>query len=107
MRGGTLPGSMMGTSAGPGTAMGRLSASAPGPRVSPARATALGSQVPAGASINRAARTITVTTMNVNLIVLAGPSMPAESFRIAGMTDPAISVPAGAARQHRTNQRRR
>jgi len=57
---------------------------------------ALGSQVPAGASINRAARTITFTTANVSLVVLASPSMPAESFRIAGMTDPAISVPAGA-----------
>ena len=98
MRGGTLPGSMMGTSTGtdPGTVMGALFADAPGPRVSPAQAAALGSQVPAGASIDRAARTITFTTMNVNLVVLASPSMPAESFRIAGMTDPAIVVPAGA-----------
>ncbi len=96
MRGGALPGSMMGTSTDPGTIMGRLFAGAPGPRVSPAQATALGSQVPAGASIDQAARTITFTTMNVNLAVLASPSMPAESFRIAGMTNPAISVPAGA-----------
>jgi len=95
-RGGTLPSSIMGTSTDPGTVMGRLFAGAPGPRVSPAQATALGSQVPAGASIDRPARTITFTTMNVNLAVLASPSMPAESFRIAGMTDPAISVPAGA-----------
>jgi rusticyanin len=72
------------------------SAGAPGPRVSPAQAIALGSQLPAGASIDRAARTITFTTMNVNLAVLASPSIPAESFRIAGMTDPAITVPAGA-----------
>ena len=96
MRGGTLPSAMMGGSTDPGTVMGRLFAGAPGPRVSPAQATALGSQVPAGASINRAARTITFTTMNVNLAVLASPSMPAESFRIAGMTDPSIIVPAGA-----------
>jgi len=34
--------------------------------------------------------------MNVNLVVLASPSMPAESFRIAAMTDPAVTVPAGA-----------
>jgi rusticyanin len=34
--------------------------------------------------------------VNVNLAVLASPSMPAESFRIAGMTNPAITVPAGA-----------
>jgi rusticyanin len=32
----------------------------------------------------------------VDLAVLASPSMPAESFRIAGMANPAISVPAGA-----------
>ena len=97
MRGGALPSSMMGASTDPGTVMGRLFAGAPGPRVSPARAAALGSQVPAGASIDRAARTITFTTMNVNLAVLASPSMPAESFRTAGMTDPAITVPAGRA----------
>ena len=96
MRGGTLPSSMMGTSTDPGTVMGRLFAGAPGPRVSPAQAAALGSRVPAGASIDRAARTITFTAMNVNLVALASPSMPAESFRIAGMTDPAIIVPAGA-----------
>jgi rusticyanin len=98
MRGGTLPGFMMRGFAGtdPGTVMGTLFANAPGPRVSPAQAAALGSQAPAGASINKAARTITFTTATVNLTVLASPSMPAESFRIAGMTDPTVSVPAGA-----------
>lgn len=98
MRGGTLPASMMGGSAGtdPGTVMGTLFANAPGPRVSPAAAQRLGAQAPAGASVNRAARTITFTTMNVHLAVLASPSMPAESFRIAGMTNPTVSVPAGA-----------
>jgi rusticyanin len=98
MRGGTLPAVMMGGPAGtdPGTVMGTLFANAPGPRVSPAQAAALGSQVPAGASVNRAARTITFTTTTVDLAVLASPSMPAESFRIAGMTDPTVSVPAGA-----------
>ena len=96
MRGGALPGAMMGAGTDPGTIMGRLFADAPGPRVNPAQATALGSQVPAGASIDLAADTITFTTMNVHLIVLASPSMPAESFPIAGMTNPAISVPAGA-----------
>jgi rusticyanin len=98
MRGQGLPAFMIRGAAGtgPGTVMGTLFANAPGPRVSPAQATALGSQVPAGASIDQAARTISFTTMNVNLAVLASPSLPAESFRIAGMTDPAISVPAGA-----------
>jgi rusticyanin len=88
----------MGTSTGtdPGTVMGRLFAGAPGPRVSAAAVQQLGSQVPAGATIDRASRTITFTSRDVSLVVLASPSMPAESFRIAGMTDPAIVVPAGA-----------
>jgi rusticyanin len=96
MRGGTLPGAMMGAGTDPGTVMGALWASAPGPRVSPAQAARLGSQVPAGATIDRATRTITFTTSDVTLSVLASPSMPAENFRIAGLTDPAVSVPAGA-----------
>jgi rusticyanin len=98
MTGGSLPASMMGNGTGsdPGTIMGSLFANAPGPRVSAAAAAGLGNQVPAGAAINRAARTITFTTSNVTITVLASPSMPAESFRIAGMTDPSVSVPAGA-----------
>lgn len=95
MRGGTLPATMMGTSSDPGTVMGKLFAGAPGPRVSPARAQRLGSQAPARAGIDRASRTITFTSRDVSLVVLASPSMPAESFQIAGMTNPAISVPAG------------
>jgi len=98
MRGGALPGFMMGGFAGtdPGAVMGTLFANAPGPRVSPAQAQRLGDQVPAGASVDRAARTVTFTAANVKLAVLASPSMPAESYRVAGMTNPAISVPAGA-----------
>jgi rusticyanin len=97
MRGGTLPGSMMGTSTDPGKIMGSLWANAPGPRVSAARAATLGGQVPAGARINRAANTITFTAMTVRLTVLASPSGgPDETFRIAGMTNPAVVVPAGA-----------
>jgi rusticyanin len=99
MRGGTLPGPMMGTSAGtgPGTIMGRLWADAPGPRVSAAQAATLGGQVPAGARIDRAADTITFTATTVRLTVLARPSGgPDETFRIAGLTNPAIVVPAGS-----------
>ena len=98
MRGQDLPAFMMGGAAGtdPGTIMGTLFADAPGPRVSPADAQRLGGQVPAGASIDRSARTITFAATSVNLAVVASPAMPAESFRIAGMTDPSISVPAGA-----------
>lgn len=98
MRGGTLPGAMMGANGSdPATIMGRLFAGAPGPRISPAQAARLGGQAPAGAAIDRARRTITFTSHDVRLVVLASPSMPAESFRIAGMTNPAITVPAGAA----------
>ena len=97
MTGGTLPGAMMGTSTDPGKIMGSLWANAPGPRVSAAQATTLGGQVPAGARIDQAANTITVTATTVRLTVLASPSGgPDETFRIAGMTNPAIVVPAGA-----------
>jgi rusticyanin len=98
MTGGTLPGPMMSAGAGtdPGKIMGRLWADAPGPRVSAAQAAALGGQVPAGARIDRTANTITFTATTVRLTVLAGPSGgPGETFRIAGMVNPAIVVPAG------------
>ena len=102
MAGGTLPGAMMstgmmgGSTTDPGRVMGTLFANAPGPRVSAAQAAALGSQALAGAQVSRAANSITFTSANVTLAVLASPSMPAESFRIAGMTNPTVSVPAGA-----------
>jgi rusticyanin len=97
MRGQALPGFMMGTSGDPGQVMGTLFANAPGPRVSAARAAQLGSQVPAGATLDRAANTITFTGTSVRLTVLASPAGgPDETFRIAGLTDPAITVPAGA-----------
>jgi rusticyanin len=97
MRGAHLPGSMMGTSTDPGQIMGRLWASAPGPRVSPGQAVALGSQAPSGARIDQAARAITFTTGRVHLAAVASPAGgPDETFRIAGMVNPGITVPAGA-----------
>jgi rusticyanin len=97
MRGAALPASMMGTGTDPGQVMGRLWAGVPGPRVSAAQAAALGSQVPAGARIDRAAGIITFTTTTVRLTVLASPSGgPDETFRAAGLTNPRIIVPAGA-----------
>ena len=99
MRGGQLPAAMMGTGTGTdmGKFMGRLWASAPGPRVSQSRAATFGSQVPAGARINRATRTITFTTGSVHLAAVASPAGgPDETFRIAGMVNPTITVPAGA-----------
>jgi rusticyanin len=98
MRGQALPGFMMGTSSDPGQVMGSLFANVPGPRVSAARSVQLGSQVPAGATLDRAANTITFTGTSVRFTVLASPAGgPDETFRIAGLTDPAITVPAGDA----------
>jgi rusticyanin len=97
MRGSALPGFMMGTSSDPGQVMGSLFANAPGPRVSTAQAAQLGSQVPAGATLDRVANRITFTGTTVRLTVLASPAGgPDETFRIAGLTDPAITVKAGA-----------
>lgn len=96
MTGGALPGSMMQLGADPGTIMGKFWADAPGPRTSAADATTLGNQTPAGATIDTAARRLTFTTHTVHLVVLASPAMPDENFRIAGMTNPTIVIPAGA-----------
>jgi rusticyanin len=96
MTGGSLPESMMGGSGDPGTVMGSLFANAPGPRVSGSDATRLGSEVPAGATIDSAARRITFSGQAVSFTVLASPSMPQEDFEIAGMVDPTVVVPSGA-----------
>jgi rusticyanin len=98
MQGGRLPGSMMmnGTT-DPGQVMGKLWADAPGPRVSAAQAVRLGSQVPAGASINRAANMVTFGTASIHMVAVASPAGgPDETFRIAGLVNPTVVVPAGA-----------
>ncbi len=88
---------MMGGSTDPGQVMGRLFAGAPGPRVSTAQAAALGRQVPAGAQVSQAANTVTFTTSTVRLAVVASPAGgPDETFRIAGLVNPRVIVPAGA-----------
>src|SRR6266571_1409841 len=74
MRGGHFPAVMMSTGTDMGKFMGRLWADAPGPRISPAQAARLGSQVPAGARVNRAIRAITFTTSSVRLVALASPA---------------------------------
>jgi Sulfocyanin (SoxE) domain len=97
MRGAEWPFSMMGTSADMGQFMGRLWAAAPGPRVSPQQAASSGDQVPAGAAVSRAAGTVTFTARTIRLVALASPAGgPDETFRIAGMVNPKIIVPAGA-----------
>ncbi len=97
MRGHALPGFMMGTSRDPGKIMGSLFANAPGPRVSAAQAAQLGRKIPAGATLDRTANRITFTGTSVRLLVLASPrGGPDETFRIAGLVNPAITVKAGA-----------
>jgi rusticyanin len=102
MAGGTLPsfmmsGGMMGGGTDPGKVMGALFANAPGPRASAAKATALGSQVPVGAQVSKANGTITFTTTTVRLAIIASPAGgPDETFRVAGLVNPRIIVPAGA-----------
>jgi Sulfocyanin (SoxE) domain len=102
MTSGSLPSAMMstgmmGSGTDPGKVMGTLFASASGPRVSAARATALGSQIPAGAQVSKVSNTITFATTTIRLTILAGPSGgPDETFRAAGLVNPRIIVPAGA-----------
>jgi hypothetical protein len=88
--------SMMGTSSDPGTIMGALFANAPGPRVSQAEAARLGRLIPAAATVSRAQQRITFSGATARFTVLASPAGgPVEAFRIAGMTNPVIVVPAG------------
>jgi rusticyanin len=97
MRGRGLPGYMMNSSSDAGKVMGTLFANAPGARVRPAQAAQLGNQVPAGATASRAQHRITISGTSVRLVVLASPSGgPDETFRIAGMVNPAIVVTTGA-----------
>jgi rusticyanin len=102
MTGGSIPnsmmgGSMMGTGHDPGQVMGRRLADARGPRVSASQADQLGDQVPANATVDRNSNTINFSGTTVQLAALASPAGgPDETFRIAGMVNPTIVVPAGA-----------
>jgi rusticyanin len=97
MRGAALPGFMMSSSTDPGKVMGALFAKAPGPRVSPAEATRLGNEVPAGATVDAARHRLSFSGATVHLVVLASPAGgPDETFRIAGMVNPTIAVNLGA-----------
>ena len=68
-----------------------------GQSLAPDQASALGSAVPSGATVDRTANTVTFSTSTVNLTVLASPpDGPDETFRVAGLTNPTITVPRGA-----------
>jgi rusticyanin len=97
MMGGALPSAIMGESTDMGKVMGALFAGAPGARVSPSQAAALGSQIPAGSSVDPSASRITFAGPTVKLAVLASPAGgPDETFRVAGLVNPTIAVPKGA-----------
>ena len=96
MRGQSLPGALGADSTDPGSVMGDLFASAPGARVSPAEAKRLADKTPTSATADRVADRLAFATRSVRLIVLASPAMPRKSFRIAGITNPSVVVPAGS-----------
>jgi len=76
-----------------GTAMAGLAPQT----VSLAQTRTLGDQVPAGAILDRASNTITFTASSVSFTVVAvPPGGPDMTFRVAGLTDPAIVVPHDA-----------
>jgi rusticyanin len=76
-----------------GTAMAGLAPQT----VSLAQTRTLGDQVPAGASVDRASNTITFTASSVSFTVVAvPPGGPDMTFRVAGLTNPAIVVPQDA-----------
>jgi rusticyanin len=65
--------------------------------VSLAQTRTLSDQVPAGASVDKASNTITFTSGSVSFTVVAvPPGGPDMTFRVAGLTNPTIIVPAGA-----------
>ena len=97
MTGGSLPGSMMAGNTDPGKVMGKLFADAPGPRISPADAAMLGSQMPSGAAIDRAGNRLTFAGKTVHYTAIASPTGgPDETFRVAGLVNPTIVVRKGA-----------
>jgi len=74
----------------------RLRGTAP-QTVSTSQVRTLGDQVPAGASVDKAADKITFIRATVSFIVVAiPPGGPDMTFRVAGLTNPNIVVPQGS-----------
>ncbi len=62
------------------------------------QASALGSETPAGATVDAVRNELHFATTTVSLTVLASPDDgPDMTFRIAGLTNPRVIVPTGAA----------
>jgi rusticyanin len=97
MSGGALPSYMLGTSTNPGQVMGKLFANAPGSRVSPTQAARLGDETPSGGTVNAARTVVSFVGTTVHVVMLASPSgRPNDSFRVAGLINPTISVKVGS-----------
>jgi hypothetical protein len=96
MTGARAPATVIPSGADPAQFIGLLTASAPGPRLSADGAAAAAAVAPVGAMVSKAASTITFTTSEVSLAILASRSGTDYSFQAAGLTNPKIIVPAGA-----------
>ena len=96
-RGGFGTGSMMGGGMmGSGSMMGG-STTSNGPAISNDQLQQLVKQGEVGATINKAAKTVTYTGTNVNLVALASPhGVPNMTWEIDGLVNPTITIPAGA-----------
>lgn len=91
------PGAVVYSGTDMGRIMGRVLAAAPGPRITATQSQAEAAAVPAGARVDAAANTVAFTGRTVTLTVVAGPAAQSMyTFGIAGLTDPAITVPANA-----------
>ena len=97
------PGGMMGDGSGMyrghdmGVIMGRVLASAPGPRVSTAQAAADATAIPRGASVDAVHNRLTFTGDTAALTLVVGSDEAnMYVFRAAGLTNPEIVIPAGA-----------
>ncbi len=88
------------TGYGPGMMGGGAPGGAPdtaGASISPAQAAQLGHVTPSGAAVDRSANSVTFSGKDVAATILAAPADgPDETFRLAGLTNPTIVLPAGA-----------
>lgn len=97
MMGGSGTAMMGGSAAGinMGSMMGRALANASGPHVSTAQAAADATTVPAGASVDATHNRLTFTGNSVTLTLVAGTDEKNDyAFKVAGLTNPQIIVPA-------------